>query len=408
MDNMMLWITLVCNVLIVFAFAVTPFVTRKTELFGVSLPSSEIKRFELSEMRRAYLRAVLMSGAALIAVNIILFLIISHEMAQTRIYLILIFAYVAVAFMIYLVFHKKMVAFKAAQPWRAHGAAANAGRAFGREAAESPETVASPEAATSSGIAESAEPVLVVDTSPPGREVVRPAWLWLFAAIGGGTLLYLWKIWPSLPDRIPMNMDTSGVVVEFMGKGPGAFFTMMLAQWIIIGVFIMVYFMIPAAKRQIDAANPEVSREQGRRFRYRMSACMVFCGAALAAIVGILPVAMAQSDGGMAFVVGPLVATMAVVVVMLVVMFRAGQGGSKLDVGTVEPSAEYKRMANTDDDKYWKLGVFYFNPKDPAFLVEKRFGIGWTVNFGKPAGLLLIVGIIAVVVVALVIGYSSV
>ena len=35
-------------------------------------------------------------------------------------------------------------------------------------------------------------------------------------------------------------------------------------------------------------------------------------------------------------------------------------------------------------DACWKLGLIYFNPADPAFLVEKRFGIGYTMNFGNP------------------------
>ena len=46
MNNMMLWITAIVDVILIFACAVTPFVTRKTELFGVSLPSSEIGRLE--------------------------------------------------------------------------------------------------------------------------------------------------------------------------------------------------------------------------------------------------------------------------------------------------------------------------------------------------------------------------
>jgi uncharacterized membrane protein len=33
--------------------------------------------------------------------------------------------------------------------------------------------------------------------------------------------------------------------------------------------------------------------------------------------------------------------------------------------------------------KGWN-GVFYFNPDDPALLVPKRFGIGYTLNFGNP------------------------
>jgi len=45
----------------------------------------------------------------------------------------------------------------------------------------------------------------------------------------------------------------------------------------------------------------------------------------------------------------------------------------------------------------WKLGIFYFNPEDKRFLVPKRFGIGWTFNFGKwysYAAILVLIGAI--------------
>jgi uncharacterized membrane protein len=54
-------------------------------------------------------------------------------------------------------------------------------------------------------------------------------------------------------------------------------------------------------------------------------------------------------------------------------------------------------------DECWKLGLVYFNPADPAVMVEKRFGVGYTVNFGNralwwivAAGVLLILLIAAV------------
>jgi uncharacterized membrane protein len=34
-------------------------------------------------------------------------------------------------------------------------------------------------------------------------------------------------------------------------------------------------------------------------------------------------------------------------------------------------------------DRYWKLGVFYFNRDDSALLVEKRFGLGYSLNFAR-------------------------
>lgn len=40
-----------------------------------------------------------------------------------------------------------------------------------------------------------------------------------------------------------------------------------------------------------------------------------------------------------------------------------------------------KRGGRPPDEK-WK-GVFYFNSDDPAVLVPKRYGIGYTLNFGN-------------------------
>jgi len=34
-------------------------------------------------------------------------------------------------------------------------------------------------------------------------------------------------------------------------------------------------------------------------------------------------------------------------------------------------------------DACWKFGLLYYNPNDSALMVEKRFGIGYTLNFGN-------------------------
>jgi uncharacterized membrane protein len=50
-----------------------------------------------------------------------------------------------------------------------------------------------------------------------------------------------------------------------------------------------------------------------------------------------------------------------------------------------------------DDDRYWSAGVFYNNPNDPALFVPKRFGLGWTLNFGHPQAKLFLITIAVVV-----------
>ncbi|MFN9754557.1 MAG: DUF5808 domain-containing protein [bacterium] len=36
-------------------------------------------------------------------------------------------------------------------------------------------------------------------------------------------------------------------------------------------------------------------------------------------------------------------------------------------------------------NEHWRLGLFSWNPDDPALILEKRFGLGWTLNFAHPA-----------------------
>lgn len=44
-----------------------------------------------------------------------------------------------------------------------------------------------------------------------------------------------------------------------------------------------------------------------------------------------------------------------------------------------------------DDDDFWVLGMFYYNPNDTRINVEKRFGYGATVNVGHPAGKVIMI-----------------
>ena len=46
-------------------------------------------------------------------------------------------------------------------------------------------------------------------------------------------------------------------------------------------------------------------------------------------------------------------------------------------------------------DSAWKLGLFYFNRDDPALWLEKRFGVGYTLNFGRPAAWVIIGAVLA-------------
>ena len=74
----------------------------------------------------------------------------------------------------------------------------------------------------------------------------------------------------------------------------------------------------------------------------------------------------------------------------IVTLLRAGQGGARL-------FASRPPVGDRTADDRWLGGFIYINRADPALLVEKRMGIGWTLNFGNPWSWLLIAMLVAMV-----------
>ena len=87
------------------------------------------------------------------------------------------------------------------------------------------------------------------------------------------------------------------------------------------------------------------------------------------------------------------------------IAFRAGQGGWRWgtpgESDTVQ--ADSTPVGDRTPDECWKLGLFYFNRNDPALFVEKRFGIGWTVNFANPRAWLVLGAILLFILATLAI-----
>jgi uncharacterized membrane protein len=94
---------------------------------------------------------------------------------------------------------------------------------------------------------------------------------------------------------------------------------------------------------------------------------------------------------------GMLLISLLVVAYVLVVAVRTGQGGSRVDTPAGRPA---RAADHLDDDRHWRAGILYVNRADPALMVQKRVGIGWTSNFGNPWGIVILAGVLALVVAA--------
>ena len=54
-----------------------------------------------------------------------------------------------------------------------------------------------------------------------------------------------------------------------------------------------------------------------------------------------------------------------------------------------------------NDPKNWKLGIFYFNPRDKRIIVPKRLSImGITVNFANPGSILVLILLALLIIVS--------
>lgn len=73
----------------------------------------------------------------------------------------------------------------------------------------------------------------------------------------------------------------------------------------------------------------------------------------------------------------------------IVLGIKVGQGGERLKEGSKE---ETPSNYDIDDDDLWIFGnSLYYNPDDSSLFVEKRVGVGWTVNIGRPIGMIIMI-----------------
>ncbi|MDR3070647.1 MAG: DUF5808 domain-containing protein [Propionibacteriaceae bacterium] len=363
---MMLAVLLIVDVLLIASCAFTPYVTRKTELFGVTLPSAHTNDPELALMRAGYRNQLLASGVALIAASLALGLYLDWKSALAPILWVgLVFAYLIAAFVLYLPKHRQMKRIKQSKNWDTDADAA----------------------------------VIVVDTTPATQDVVSPAWLLLFPLIWALTVLGILVVWPNVPEQVPVHFDVNGVADVYQPKGFGAVAPLLIVQVFLAAVISGTYFLIRASKRQIDAANPDTSRLQSIRFRRVTTGFEIAVGVVVSLAIGAMQIVTLHGAENPWVIMTPIFAMLAIVLGgTYFLMFRVGQGGSRLP----EPRGANSRNANVNDDRFWKLGQFYFNPDDPALFVEKRFGVGYTVNLARPTTWVLLGGLLVLIAALIV------
>lgn len=239
---------------------------------------------------------------------------------------------------------------------------------------------------------------LVANTDTQSGRLTFP-WAWLLPALLalGATIVIGVLRYPKLPATIPTHFDINGKPNGFAAKGPAAFLLPAMEVALTI-LFAGLTWLILRSRYDIDPADPEASSAQQRGFRLRWSRALLLFAALtnIALLLGALltwQILPANRPGTFAILLAPEAVILLGALGLAIV---TGQGGARMRVAR---SGAKTGLVHRDDDRYWKGGLIYYNPDDPAFLVEKRFGVGWTINFASK-GAWVFLGAIVLVIVA--------
>ncbi len=207
-----------------------------------------------------------------------------------------------------------------------------------------------------------------------------------------GVCLCLWLRWDSIPARIPNHWGADFKPDGWAAKSPAAVFGNAAVGVLACLLLAGLWHAVVRGVRRIHSTGLRAAREA--RYIRAISFFLLGMEYWLAVLMGLLGLAALRPnpEAPLRALWLILVAQTVVIGTIFVLAYRAGQGGWRWAAAGEggETGADAAPVGDRTPDECWKLGVFYFNREDPALFVEKRFGVGWTVNFANPRALLVV------------------
>jgi uncharacterized membrane protein len=267
-------------------------------------------------------------------------------------------------------------------------------------------------------------------TDEPRRMSVAWPWYWASVSVLAAGAIVGAALYPRQPDPYPTHWTASGAPDAVATK---SVLTVFAPLAVLLGVVVFMAAIAVLAARLPERRYADGDPEGAERRRIAVQASVQSGLGLLALFVTVGAVALQVviwcGVAGAGLVVAGIgfVALVAAGVLILLLRFAhassapAGPGKaagdaavdvtavdvdavavSAVDVDAVDVAAvDVTAAQSPDDDSHWKAGLFYVNRDDPAILVPKRLGIGWTINFGRPVG--VISGVLTLLSVAVLI-----
>jgi len=357
--------------------AITPYITRKSIQFGVRLPETANSHPDIQRFKRQF--AIFHLGSSLIGASLMfggLWPSLTETQAKNFVNwggVIFMTAYFVISGLSYYYFYRKVKVLK---------------QQYFKD--------------------KEVQTRIVVATSfRSGHKPLAVSNLWL---LGLGLIIILVTAiapviyYDQIPDQVPVNFTSGGIPVSFADKSQRVFMMIPLTQVLLLPIFIITNQSYKKAKQNLQPKNPNLSMEQSQAYRYAWSKFTVGASLGTLIVMAYLQFSMMTLVGNMK--IGILLSVISVILYSgwaIYIVVRYGQGGERYRSKSMDTKeASYEGI---DDDEYWKMGVFYYNPNDLSVFIEKRFGIGITFNFARWQTWVLVGGLIVITLVSVIAPY---
>ena len=192
----------------------------------------------------------------------------------------------------------------------------------------------------------------------------------------------------SIPQLIPVHYNVSGVVDKVVEKGTIAAYMNLagIPFMLVLMIFFFMFINNITVKSKSDLFSGKIKETIEKKLLFKKYVSIFTWILALETlIIMAIPQICIIFNLSIEIMTIPMIILFISIVIFLVMSYYLGQGGRN-----IKTNEEGEENYRDDDDKYI-LGALYYNKKDPALMVEKRIGVGWTVNLAHPLGKIVMI-----------------
>jgi uncharacterized membrane protein len=204
--------------------------------------------------------------------------------------------------------------------------------------------------------------------------------------------LYLNQHWDGIPAGFPIHWGLDGQPNGWASRTPaGVYGPLAMGAMICLMIAGLGYATLRWSRPIRIGGAPGEAERHFQRTVVRVLVATEYLMAVIFAGSSLLPLTSGPPPLSLVLALPLLFA-----VVVIAVLVRQGQGGSRRTQGAEETHEGVRPVGDRTADRSWKVGWFYVNRDDPALFIEKRFGVGYTLNFGRPGSWIIVATLVLI------------